>query len=243
MNNKKRVSKITFAFLLAGSLLTESALAARNGKKKGCSASVARPSVYFVPHIRDYCPSLTPCSSFIKEVKDKGSGTLYGSKVLNYLGKEVDIGDCDTAIGKRGTCLKPFISVAADEDYFRMGDIIQVPAMKGKVIDLPNGKKLVHPGYFIVEDIGSGIQGPNRFDFFTGGFSATDSRNAFGYGADLSMSDPKSCDPENKFKTIRRGKSAAYNTGLAAIEKSFEDLSAGRMVASGDGQSDFRGLR
>lgn len=228
--------KITSLLFIGSFLVTPIAPAAA----KRCAENIAKPSVYFVPHIRDYCPSLEPCDAFKAEVEDKGSGTLYGSKILNYLGKQVDIGTCDTAIGRRGTCLKPFVSVAADEDHYRMGDIIQVPWMKGKIIPLPNGKKLIHPGYFIVEDVGGGIQGKNRFDFFTGGFNAKDPRNAFGYNGELNMTDARLCDPRNQFKVVRRGTGSSYQAGLAAIEKSFQELGATRMVA---GDKRFEGFR
>jgi membrane-bound lytic murein transglycosylase A len=115
--------------------------------------------------------------------------------------------------------------------------------MKGKVFTLPDGKTFIHPGYFIVEDIGGDIQGPNRFDFFTGSYSATDVRNPFGYeGDEMVMTDRRMCEARKQFKVIRRGKGKEYNTSLAMIESTLQTLDATRMVASKDGYT-FKGIQ
>jgi 3D (Asp-Asp-Asp) domain-containing protein len=64
----------------------------------------------------------------------------------------------------KNMCTDPFYSVAADLDYYKLGDVVHIPELKG--VKLPNGEK--HTGYFIVRDRGHLIRGPGRFDFFTG---------------------------------------------------------------------------
>lgn len=199
-----------------------------------CRKDFASSTTYFVPHIKDYCsPALKPCASFKEEVKLQGSGTLVNNKIFNYLGQTRDIGSCETAIGAAGVCLTPFISVAADPRYYNMGDIIAMPGLKGRKITLPNGKTMVHPGYFIVQDVGSAIKGPNRFDFFTGSLSPKDDGNAFGYDGfqDLVMNDKNNCNKEKQFFVIKLDK-PGYEVALNLIDDAKVGMSANRSYAS-----------
>jgi 3D (Asp-Asp-Asp) domain-containing protein len=198
-----------------------------------CDWGTATTSVYFVPHIRDYCPTSKICPKFRRQVRMQGSGTLPGNRVLTYTGKTRSLGSCETAIGAAGKCLKPYISIAADPRYYSMGDIIQMPSMKGRVITLPNGKTMIHPGYFIVEDVGGAIKGPNRFDFFTGSAGLTNAMNSFGTKANKStqLQDLNDCSSRKNFTAVRRG-SYGNKTALAAIDKAMDDISPSRAVAS-----------
>lgn len=201
------------------------------GANKLCSSSIASSTIYFVPHVKNYCPSSKPCQKFRREVNLQGSGTLNGNRILTHSGKVISMGDCDTAFGASGKCLIPFISVAADPKYYSMGDIIQMPSMKGKRLSLPNGKTMIHPGYFIVQDTGGAIRGPNRFDFFTGSYGALHANNAFGAKGNSStrLLDKDDCSPKKQFSVVRRG-SISYESSLASIEEALRD-SAGYKVA------------
>lgn len=205
-----------------------------------CRGDIAATSVYFVPHIKDYCHSSTPCAAFKKEVRMQGSGTLSGNRVLTYTGKTISLGSCDTALGAGGDCLIPYISVAADPRYYSIGDIIQMPSLKGKVMTLPNGKKFIHPGYLIVHDTGGAIKGRNRFDLFTGSMNPDNSNNSFGYTAAEStqMFDVADCSANKRFTVIRRN-SMNYQTPLIAIEDATRNTSGGRvMIASTEAGSE-----
>lgn len=184
-----------------------------------CGPNVASSTVYFVPHIKDYCKGGQICAKFRSEVRMQGSGTMYGDKVLRYTGRTESARGCPTARGARGTCLQPFISVAADRRYYRMGDIIEMPAMKGRKIDLPDGRQIVHPGYFIVEDTGGAIKGPGRFDFFTGSFNPRSPLNDFGMrtSSGFSLADKNQCMASKKFSVIRRSSPRA-EIALASID-------------------------
>lgn len=209
------------------------AYASSDAKSPLCSSNVVSSSIYFVPHIRDYCPTSKPCPKFRRQVRMQGSGTLPGNRVLTYTGKIRSLGSCQTAVGAAGKCLKPYISVAADPRYYSMGDIIQMPSMKGVVISLPNGKTMIHPGYFIVEDTGGAIKGPNRFDFFTGSAGLLNKQNAFGPKAlkDTQLQDVTDCN-SNKFFTVSRRGTSNNKLALAAIESAMENSSSKRNVAS-----------
>jgi membrane-bound lytic murein transglycosylase A len=198
-----------------------------------CANNVAKSSTYFIPKMSDYCSGSTPCPRFRKQVRMQGSGIMPGNKLLTYSGKKLNMGSCSTAFGASGACLIPYISVAADPRYYRMGDIIQMPALKGKVVQLPNGRAMVHPGYLVVQDTGGAIKGRNRFDFFTGTYGAQSRANSFGYKApaDMRMTDKSDCDARKAFTVVRRG-TGNYQNSLLAIEDSLRSSGNERMVAS-----------
>ncbi|MFS4460363.1 3D domain-containing protein [Bdellovibrio sp. HCB2-146] len=198
-----------------------------------CASNVAQTSTYFIPNVRDYCKSSTPCSKFRKQVRMQGSGTLPGNRILTYNGKIKSLGSCETAFGASGKCLIPYISIAADPRYYRMGDIIQMPSMKGRVVTLPNGKIMVHPGFFIVQDTGGAIKGINRFDFFTGSHNMYTKNNAFGTKAlpDMQMVDKGNCSDHKFFSVVPR-LSNNYETSLAMIEDALRGAVSTRNIAS-----------
>lgn len=207
--------------------------------RNSCPDGLAQSTVYFVPHIKNYCPSSTPCEKFKRQVRMQGSGTLPGNKLLTYTGKTVDLGSCQTAFGASGNCLIPYISIAADPRYYSMGDIIDMPSLKGKTVTLPDGKTMKHPGYFIVHDTGGAIKGKNRFDFFTGGYEMRDPDNSFGTKAshDMQMVDKNVCTNNKRYSVVRRG-SSDHQQKLLAIEDALRgssDSSQRVMVASASG--------
>lgn len=222
-------AKFTASFILACSILAIS----QSISNKAEITLIASSTVYFVPHVDDYCPTEDPCEEFIEQVKLQGSGTLPGNKILTYTGEVVSTGACETAFGASGKCLKPYISVAADPLFYKMGDIIEMPAMKGVVLTLPNGKTMIHPGYFIVDDTGAAVRGRNRFDFFTGPYGMNDPANAFGSRSlkRLRFHDRSDRSPHKAFSLTRLG-AVSYDTKLAAIEKSVKSASTKRTSVS-----------
>lgn len=188
-----------------------------------CAPSIATTSTYYTPSAKVICKSNTPCATFKEIVDVQGSGTLSKGKIFTSTGKTVDIGNCETSIGRGNTCLLPYVSVAADLRYNELGDIIEVPALKGKEIRLSNGKIMKHPGYFIVDDKGakSHVSGPNRFDIYTGPHDLDDPNNAFGTEAPavLRMTDKTECGPHKAFKAIKPG-DAKYKVAQVAINQS-----------------------
>lgn len=204
-------SKAKVRFLTVAGLLALTPIA------DACKGAIATSTIYYVPHVRDICKSNKPCAKFHEEVKLQGSGTLANGKSLKYTGRTIDIGTCETARGAAGRCLIPYMSVAADPRHFRMGDVIEMPAMRGKKIKMPDGVTIKHPGYFIVMDTGGAIKGPNRFDFFTGSHGANHPDNAFGYQGDseVAMFQKSKCPARKEFKIHRLG----TNGYLEAIKK------------------------
>lgn len=71
---------------------------------------------------------------------------------------------CPYGSGAQETCLDPFRSVAADLNFWKIGDVIHIPMVEG--IELPDGT--IHDGFFVVRDTGGAINGPHRFDFYVG---------------------------------------------------------------------------
>lgn len=74
----------------------------------------------------------------------------YGDGVLNYR-------------------LVPFRTVAVDKTKIAYGTILFIPKARGMEIELPDGKKVIHDGYFFAGDTGGAIK-KNHIDVFTGVF-------------------------------------------------------------------------
>lgn len=206
------------------------------GSKGGlCSPSIATTSTYYTPSAKVICKSTTPCQEFKDIVDIQGSGTLKKGTILTHTGKMVDIGNCETSYGKGNTCLIPYVSVAADLQYHELGDIIEMPSLKGKVLTLPNGKKFKHPGYFIVDDKGakSHVRGENRFDVYTGPHGIDDPDNEFGTKAssDLRMTDKKECGSNKAYTAIKPG-DAKYKQSQVAIDQSLHAAGEDPVFAS-----------
>jgi len=202
-----------------------------------CPTNVAESSFYNTPHWKDYCKtSWSKCSkktkdAFYKVINDRGSGIMPNRQVRYYNGKSIAQGKCDTTFGAAGKCMIPYISVAADPKYYRMGDIIDMPSLKGRVIMLPNGQRMIHPGYFIVADKGFDIKGPNRFDFYTGTATPWDRDNIFGYHGGFKMGQKSDCSDRKTFAVIPR-KTPQADTALASIENSLYEARSTRNIAS-----------
>ncbi|MCX7979141.1 MAG: murein transglycosylase [Bdellovibrionaceae bacterium] len=112
---------------------------------------------------------------------------------------------CPMGYGVKNICLDPWFSVAADLAYYKTGDVIFVPAVRG--IRLPDGR--IHDGYFVIRDAGWGVKGENRFDFYTGPMHWKDQRNVF---TKIGLSNPEKKfffvlvkgELAEKFKALRR---------------------------------------
>lgn len=94
-------------------------------------------------------------------------------ELLNYVKSDkngvplfevVDTKRCPFGLGVSNICLDPYYTVAADLNYYKAGEVIFVPKLKG--MSLLSGEK--HSGFLIVRDRGGAIKGANRFDFYTG---------------------------------------------------------------------------
>lgn len=201
-----------------------------------CPESVATTSVYFTPTVQNMCHSNKPCDRFYRRSNVQGTGRLSGNRLYTHysikkknkktrtVSKVVSAKNCPTAFGAAGKCLIPYMSVAADRKYYSMGDIIEMPNLKGRLINLPGGKSFIHPGYLIVQDVGGDIKGKNRFDMYTGLFDHNDPDNAFGTNSqkDMVYADTRQCDDRKKFTVVRRG-SLNYESSLAALESAVRD--------------------
>lgn len=63
--------------------------------------------------------------------------------------------------------LAPFRTIATDNTYVVPGTVIFIPKARGAKIKLPNGKSIVHDGYFFAGDKGGAIK-RNHIDVFIG---------------------------------------------------------------------------
>ncbi|MGZ3772002.1 MAG: 3D domain-containing protein [Bdellovibrio sp.] len=183
-------------------------------RKQKCSENIARTTIYYTPDVKELCNgSSSPCSKFRSEVELQGSGRLTNDKILTSTGKVRNIGDCDLTIGAGGTCLTPYISIAADPSEFSMGDIIFIEALRGKTYEDENSEKVTHRGYLMVEDIGGKIKGGKRFDIYVGkNTELSEDFDAF------KINDTTTCSKEKEFKIIRKW-SWEYRNALDEIKK------------------------
>lgn len=197
-----------------------------------CPGNIATTSIYFTPTVQNTCHSFKPCKKFRNKVHAQGSGRLTGNRLMTYTGKIISARNCDTSFGAAGKCLTPYISVAADPRFYSMGDIIEMPSLKGRILTLPDGKEMIHPGYLIVQDVGGDIKGKNRFDFYTGTLDKGHADNAFGMlsSKDMVFTDTSQCEDRKKFTVVRRG-SVAYESSLASIEDAIRDSANTSQVA------------
>lgn len=183
--------------------------------------SIAQTTVYYLPDAQKICGSYgVQCEKFLSEVKMQGSGRLFPQAILRSSGQIEMINHCATTIGASRDCLIPYLSVAADPEYYEKGDIIRMPSFKGLKVKLPNGKVSIHPGYFIVHDVGGRITGESRFDFFTIDVDLHHADNSFGYRAKPSarMYSIDSCEDYKKFEIISPD-SAEYTLAKMEIDK------------------------
>lgn len=148
----------------------------------------------------------------------QGSGRLHGGKVYRFNGKTSKMGNCPTTTGAAGSCLTPFISVAADPRYYRMGTIIEMEGLKGTIVELDDGRKIVHPGFLRVEDTGGAIKGKGRFDIFTGYKNPHHPDNNFGYNGEVKMSGKSVCAKYKGYRVLGR-KDRAWVEANFAIER------------------------
>jgi 3D (Asp-Asp-Asp) domain-containing protein len=63
--------------------------------------------------------------------------------------------------------LIPFRTIAVDKKVIPYGTVIFIPKVKGLMILLPNGQKVIHDGYFFAGDTGGAIK-ETHIDVFTG---------------------------------------------------------------------------
>ncbi len=61
----------------------------------------------------------------------------------------------------------PYRSIAVDPDTIPYGTVIYVPEARGVLVDLPDGRRVPHDGYFFAADTGSAIH-DNHIDVFMG---------------------------------------------------------------------------
>jgi hypothetical protein len=102
------------------------------------------------------------CSKCKKYSKYKNKGIRYS---LWYKAKGL-YGD-----GVNGYILIPYRTIAVDKKVLPIGTVLFIPDAVGIEIVLPNGKKMIHDGYFFSADIGGDIKG-NHIDVFTGLFKS-----------------------------------------------------------------------
>lgn len=121
------------------------------------------------------------------------SDSINDVDLLNYVKSDkngtplfetVDTARCPYGLGVSNICLDPYYSVAADLNFYKAGDVIFIPQLKG--LRILNNQ--IHSGFLIVRDRGGAIKGAHRFDFYTGFNHYTKDSNPF---SDIGLSQSK----------------------------------------------------
>lgn len=174
---------------------------------QACPYGIAKTSVYYLPDAKHLCGEYgVKCSRFLSAVRLQGSGRLAPGVLLRSSGIIEKLKQCTTTVGAAGSCLVPYISVAADPKFYRKGDIISMPSLKGVKMSLGDGHYFYHPGYFVVHDTGGSILGEGRFDIFSLDITVDNSDNSVGYKSEhnLKLYAVNACDSRKKFTVIRK---------------------------------------
>lgn len=209
----KRILLAALALMMTTTMVFENAEARRKRRsvkplKTACEEGVASSTIYNLP--KESKPeTYKGFSSFRSAVKMQGAGLTNKGTIARYKGGDLKANSSckTTTYSASGQCLMSYFSVAADRKRgWSFGDIIHVPDLAGTEVTLPDsGKKIKHPGYFVVHDVGGVIKGSNRFDFFVGATDATN--NAF---QKAGLGDKRACkfkfrkvDPDSEEGTTR----------------------------------------
>lgn len=99
------------------------------------------------------------CRACRKYAKSKLSVENWGKTLWH---KSNGFGD-----GVKNFKLIPYRTIAVDNKTIPFGTVIYIPKAKGMIIELPNGEKVTHDGYFFAGDTGGAIK-LNHIDIFTG---------------------------------------------------------------------------
>jgi hypothetical protein len=188
-----------------------------------CDFPIATTTVYYVPVAKKICGAYgKACDKFIQEVHMQGSGKIWPNKIIRTIAqeKQEDISNCATTKGSMGICLIPYISVAADSNFYNGGDVISMPALRGQKVKLSDDTYFIHPGYFLVHDVGGMINGQGRFDIFTGDLNLRDENNSFGYKGEpqTRMYSESTCEARKKVERIAPT-DRRFSAAKAAIAK------------------------
>lgn len=149
-----------------------------------------------------YDKSCTPIAKVSKEfaaqITMQGTGKLSDGRVLNVSGRC----DCPRSpcfhptsnrwgTGGTGRPLQPFRTVAADPRVVKLGSLLYIPALEGRMMPgrAPWGG-FIHDGCVVADDTGGGIKG-KQLDLFVGrrGYYRAMSKNGHGWARNVEIFD------------------------------------------------------
>jgi len=137
----------------------------------GRAGYASRVTHYFTPSINKYSRYLCSVMEGSCVVTENGRSTLhnYGIKPQSLQSVKNNCvhgyGNRTSPKGQISPCLDPCYTVAADfSEGFKFGQVLYFPKLAGRRC----GDGSIHNGCVIVKDVGSAIQGANRFDLFLG---------------------------------------------------------------------------
>lgn len=94
------------------------------------------------------CKSIFPRHTGIGKTKFREANGVYGDGLDDYI-------------------LSPYRTLATDVNYIKPGTALYIPKARGSKITLPNGRVIIHDGYFFAADKGGAIKG-SHVDVYIG---------------------------------------------------------------------------
>lgn len=124
------------------------------------------------PKIYQQCALQGTCELNFKG--EKKLINIVGRKKIGLVFFEVK-NNCTQGLGVKNICLDAFYTLAADLTIYKPGQVVFIPQIIGTA--LPDGS--LHNGFFVIRDMGYGIRGEGRFDFFSGVVHWRDKKSPF----------------------------------------------------------------
>jgi len=139
-------------------------------------AAVARPTDAVALHEPRRCRQIAVVSrAFARQLRLQGTGKLRDGRVVNIAGHcACATGPCFTVTANEwgtagnGRPLQPFRTVAVDPRVVKLGSLLYVPALEGRIMPgRPPFGGYLHDGCVVADDTGGGIDG-KQLDLFVG---------------------------------------------------------------------------
>ena len=139
------------------------------------AAAIAPPERVMIYHGKSCAPIAEVSREFALQLALQGTGRLRDGRVLNVWGNcSCERSPCFKITGARwgtggtGRELQPFRTVAVDPKQIKLGSLLHVPLLEGKVMPgRPPWGGYVHDGCVVADDTGGGING-KQLDLFVG---------------------------------------------------------------------------
>jgi len=167
---------ITFYYVIGEEEVVAKAAATKEAANDNRDDNLAAVTPNKVTLYTGKCEPITEVTSdFANQLAIQGTGKLHDGRVLNVWGRCncehspcFKVTEAQWGTGGTGRALQPFRTVAVDPKVVKLGTLLYVPLLEGRVMPgrSPWGG-YVHDGCVVADDVGGGIK-DNQLDLFVG---------------------------------------------------------------------------